>query len=321
MPTKAEINALITVAVKFNTTKVWEIFESYPLCAVCLENGDEYFFTANRADERAILSCLVGVDGLRSYFRTLKEDAAPDARYAQRSIDTYFANGRRAFDGFGFGITPYEWQGTCCLFLSLEPYYIAQSPNAWEAETLTELYTELLELLEWLCVEQPAVSALKLETPVRYYDSSSGKWLNEVHKLKTPPEIKIIPPVDEISAVRLKRANFVNARLELDVILDRREVRFPDEHKPYYPRTIYLADTGHQKVLMQVPITPQQEAASEVIAALIAFISKYGKPEIIQVQSDAVHAMLIEFCDEEQIQLKQVSFLPTINAEVMLDSY
>jgi hypothetical protein len=320
MPTKAEINALITVAVKFNTSKGWEIFDDYPLCAVCLENGDEYFFTANRADERAILACLVGVDGLRSYFRTLKDDAPPDVRYAQRSIDAYFANSRRAFDGFGFGIIPYEWQGTCCLFLSLEPYYIAQSPNAWEAETLTELYGELLELFKWLRTENPIVSALKLETPVRFFDSETGEWKNEVHKLKTPPEIKIIPPVDEISAVRLKRANFIDARLEIDLVLERREIRTADEHKPFYPRTIYLADTGHQKILMYSTITPQQEAASEVISTLVAFISKFGKPDLIQVQTDAVYAMLVEFCDDEQITLKQVSFLPTINAELILDN-
>jgi hypothetical protein len=284
------INEMVTAAARLIDLAPWKRFTADCFLSICDENDNEYFISFANG-----IHCLPGADALRSYLRYLQNPEDADIALRLRSLALII-------------------KGKELEFASFEPGFVPWELSEYEMFVLTAAYKRATELLEWVNEVNPAVDFSRFESPIRRWDAETSQWVNEVHQLVLPPVATIvIEPPDEFTRYRIAAKQRIDAMIELDVFMLSRPTTEEGFDKPFYPTMIVLADRPNNITLDVRLLPPGRNIPAETIETLTDFVDRHGRPAAIYLQTPEVMAMLRGFCDDVNLPLELMAFLPAVN--------
>lgn len=320
--TVSQWGRLYDIALDIKELQPWEKLRESDLIALESPMSEEtvYFSFMGKNRSSFGISCFIGQKGLEGFYdlTDCRDGARSELLFKQNSLVAYFGAQKDVTQEDAALIKSlklcFDRDGDWLYFRCFEPGYVPWPLNLEEVLLLTDLYGALYTALKELFEDAVPVDFTK-QIFCRRMNPETGAWISEVMPRSTrEKQIQNVSITDELMLARIMKRPLVDARLELDVFNIMIEVEDEEYKKPFYPAMILLADAASGRIVEFEVFTPKDSETEHVIALILGFIEKHGRPLIIYLQNPRLQAILGQLCRSTAIPLEMVNFLPSINA-------
>lgn len=316
---------LFDAAIRFKKAKLWNKLFDTELFAVKLSNGENgYCSVMGRLGEYFSLALYVGDSGLLSYYhinspatnsaeerfeRMISQDclqACFDNKDELCLADLNAAQDYAERSGVNFrGAHSYPF------FQRMKPYCVP-----WHITDESEygLLKEALDAALFVSEKLKGVQSEKLgfteKLDIPYLVPADGGY--DWQTLKLPQEMADEMPalgIDRKKAEKLKGLKQLN-KWECKVGHMRTPVHVVPEEAPYFPALLIAVECRNDRVLPLRPVEDYKENAGKLLDEFADSLIEYGRlPKTIAVADDRTYSLLLNFCEELNIELKTVRSL------------
>lgn len=102
---------------------------------------------------------------------------------------------------------------------------------------------------------------------------------------------------------RLEKRPKVEAKIELDLCYLKKPIQDTRFKKPFYARVLLMTDADKKSVIINEPINPIEDEYGCLITALVKYIEKAGKPQVVFVRDGYISRALADTCKRLDIML------------------
>ncbi len=320
--TVSQWGKLYDIALDIKELRPWSKLKDTDIIAVTSPMSEEtYYFSfmgINR--ERYGISCFIGRRGLDGFFslRDSGYNLQSELLCEQYSMIAYFGTQADITEEDAALIRDlklyFPEDRDWLYFRSFEPGYVPWPLSLEEVLLLTDLFGELYAALRGLFADAPEIDFSK-QILLRRPCAESGGWVSETAPIpERRKEYQSIKLTDELLMARLMKRPLVDAKLEFDIFYIMMPLDDKEYKKPFFPMMALLVDSPTGSLIEFEIFTPKDDENEHVIALLLGFIEKHGRPLTICLQNPRLKAALELFCRSTAISLEMVNFLPSINA-------
>lgn len=325
-PTEVQLKELYEAASVFKQTQPWKWL--YDADIICVENPKDkmmgYGSVMGRAGEHFALGVYLGTGGLFGFYQIMKHaDTIPDhqAMHYQNCLMCSFEDrdflaneDRKQIKDLGLS---FRGRNAWPVFRRYEPGYYPWFINEEECIFLTHALRQVLFVAGNVLTGQLKMDMEQGKTIVRYSEEKNGQleWYSKEVQL-TFPAVSYSPVAitDDVLIQKIKKAGSMgNVSFQADICYMISPVRENKGERPYFPRIFVLAEPKSGRILDFEMYKSIGDDADVCLKKLIRMCLKNGVPKEIQVRSEAMSAILEDFCKKTGIRLKVVKCLPGID--------
>ncbi len=322
-PTRPQLEALYTAADAFSQARLWNDFYDADLIAIRDPQSGEIHHCSimGNGGEHFALGVYLGDSGLCGFYNILHGTQGRAILHEQDCIMCSFEDRElltlpdyRQIKDLGLS---YRGRNAWPMFRRYEPGYYPWYVTADECELLTTALVQITAAAKrirtgQLTVDFDSARSILLESRPSKDGLTWHSEPYELHETRVGYRPLIMPDESFMKDVQnAKRQNGVILQLDVDYMPQ--PVQEDKSERPYFPRLLLVADKAEEMVLQYEVYPDVSEDAEQVINAMIAICLNHGRPEKIEIQSEAMFSILKDFCQKTQIGLEQVSDLAIVN--------
>ena len=151
-------------------------------------------------------------------------------------------------------------------------------------------------------------------TLMRKFDDENNVWVNSEEPVIMPDMDYPVPILkDELLINRLKKQRQDDSILELDIAYLNSTINDREYDKPLIPRLCMLVDARKGLVLSQIMVTPGDDVVGLIFETVVNYIIQRGRPKKIVVRDAYMASILIDLCEQTDIEVIESSKLQTID--------
>ena len=203
------------------------------------------------------------------------------------------------------------------MFRRFEPGYNPWFINEEECIFLTHALKQTLFVAGNVLTGQLKMNMEQGKAIVRYTEDKNGKleWYSKEVQLVFPTiSYKPVTITDDVLIQKIKKAGSIwNVSLQADICYMISPVQENKGECPYFPRIFIIAEPKSGQILGYEMYHSIRDDAHVSLNKLIDFCLKNGVPKEIQIRSEAMNAILDDFCKKAGIKLKVVKRLSGID--------
>ena len=203
------------------------------------------------------------------------------------------------------------------MFRRYEPGYNPWFINQEECLFLTHALRQTVFVAGDVLAGRLKMDMEKGRTILRHSEEKDGKieWHSQEIQLLFPKVLyTFVEFNDEILTQRLKKAGSIkNVTLQADTCYMPSAVQEERGERPYFPRIFILAEQKSGRIVDYEMYRNIRDDAKITLHKFIDLCLKNGVPEAIQIRSEAMTAILGDFCRKTGIKLKVVRRLSAID--------
>lgn len=325
-PTEEQLRELYQAASEFKKAQPWKWF--YDSDIICVENPKDktigYCSIMGKAGEHYALGVYLGNDGIYGFYRLMEcGDNIPKHQmlHFHNCIMCSFEDREMLTDAErkqikALGLS-FRGRGAWPMFRRFEPGYSPWFINEEECIFLTHALRQTLIVAADVMDGKLKMNMEHGETVLRYSENRDGKleWFSKEMKL-TVPTVSYTPVEinDDLLVQRIKRAGKMgNVTLQADICYITAPVQENKGERPYFPRVFILAEQVSGMILGFEMYEDISDDANVTLNKLIDICLKEGVPKEIRVRSEAMVAILDDFCKKVGIKLNIVEELPAVD--------
>lgn len=325
-PTNQQLKELYQAALEFKQAQPWKWL--YDTDIICIENPEDktmgYCSIMGRAGEHYALGVYLGDEGIFGFCHLMKHgDAIPrhQALHYQNCIMCSFEDrdllaneDRKQIKDLGLS---FRGRNAWPMFRRYEPGYHPWFINAEECIFLTHALRQTLFVVDDVLAGRLRMDMRQGKTIVRYSEEKDGKleWHSKEIQLEFPTvSYSPIEITDDILIQKIKKAGSMgDVLLQADICYMHSPVQENRGERPYFPRVFILAEQKSGQILDFEMYQSIGEDANVTLNKLVGMCLENGIPKEIQVRSEAMVAILSDFCKKTGIKLKVVKRLTSID--------
>ncbi len=213
----------------------------------------------------------------------------------------------------------YDSESEDCLYFRRYEYrYCPSILNIEEAERFAQILDNLKYMLNTYFESNIEIDFSSNMLRLSRDEKNGELVLNSVPgKLRTGSS-RVLHITNESLMIKLKKKSKVEAKLELDLCFLKHPIRDIKFKKPFYARVLLMTDVGRNSVILNEPVTPEEDEYGMLITALVRYVEQAGKPQVIFVRDGYIKRALSDTCNKLDIMLVVSPKLPGIDKVVEL---
>lgn len=316
-----EWRALYDIAIKLKELKPWEKLWDMDLITIIESNKKEPCVCSilGKGGECYAIAAYNGLDSIRGFFEMAYSNDVPAhqlIRY-QNNIMCNYGNRdelttkeRNLIKELGLS---FRGKNNWIYFRTFETGYAPYMPNRDEV-------LEFIRILEHVYMAMEALNkGMKIDfengnTLMRKFDKEKNQWINSEESVIIPDMDYPVPILnDEVLMNRLKKQKSDPCILELDIAYLNSTINDNDYEKPIIPRLCMLVDSKKGLILSQNMITPEDDVVDVIFETVVNYIIQRGRPKNIVVRDAYMASILIDLCEQTDIELIESAKLHTID--------
>lgn len=192
------------------------------------------------------------------------------------------------------------------MFRRYEPGYNPWFINEEECVFLTHALKQALFVAGNVLTGQLKINMEHGKTIVRYSENKSGKleWYSKEVQLAFPTvSYNPVTITDDLLIQKIKKAGSMgNVSLQADICYMISPIQEKKGEHPYFPRIFILAKQKSGQILSFEMYHSIRDDAHVSLNKLIDFCLKNGVPREIQIRSEAMNAILDDFCKKTVVK-------------------
>ncbi|MBS3987049.1 MAG: hypothetical protein KGZ38_03735 [Erysipelothrix sp.] len=324
-PTDAQLKELYQAALEFKNAQPWKWL--YDADLICVENPRDktmgYCSVMGRGGEHYALGVYLGDEGIFGFCNLMENaDIIPqhEALHLQNCImcsfedrDMLASADRKQIKALGLS---FRGRNAWPIFRRYEPGYHPWFINQEECIFLTHALRQTLFVAANVISGQLKMDMERRKTILRYSKEENGKlqWYSKEISLPYPTvSYKPVKINDDMVIQKIKKAGSMgNIQLQIDTCYVTSPVRESKDERPYFPRVLIIAEQKSRQVVDFEMYQSITDDARVTLNKLMGMCLERGTPKEIQVRSEAMIAILDDFCKKTGIKLKMVKRLTII---------
>ena len=324
-PTDEQLKELYQAALEFKNAQPWKWL--YDADIICVENPRDktmgYCSVMGRGGEHYALGVYLGDEGIFGFCNLMENaDIIPqhEALHLQNCIMCSFedrdmlANAdRKQIKALGLS---FRGRNAWPMFRRYEPGYHPWFINQEECIFLIHALRQTLFVATNVISDQLKMDMERGKTILRYSKEEDGKLQWYSKEISLPYPIVSYKPLeinDHVLIQKIKKAGSRgNISLQVDTCYMTSPVQENKDERPYFPRVLIIAEQKSGQVVDFEMYQSITDDANVTLNKLMRMCLERGTPKEIQARSDAMIAILDDFCKKAGIKLKMVKRLTII---------
>ena len=324
--THDQLKELYQAASEFIQAQPWKEF--YDADIICVENPRDkaigYCSIMGRAGEHYALGVYLGNEGIFGFYHLMEHaDSIPShqALHYQNCLmcsfedrDLLSVEDRKQIKDLGLS---FRGRNVWPMFRRYEPGYHPWYINEEECIFLTHALKQTLFVAGNVLAGQLEMDMEQGKTILRYSEENGSKleWHSKKVQMKFPTvSYSPVKINDDILIQKIKMAGSMgNVSLQVDTLYMPSAVQENKGERPYYPRVFILAEQKSGQILGFEMYQSVSDDANVTLNKLMDICLENGIPKEIQVRSEAMEAILGDFCKKTGTKLKVVKRLSAID--------
>lgn len=325
-PTHEQLKELYQVALEFKQEQPWKwLFDAD---IICVENPMDtsmgYCSVMGRAGQHYALGVYLGDEGIFGFCNLMEHaDSIPSHQvlHYQNCLmcsfedrDILANDDRKQIKDLGLS---FRGRNAWPMFRRYEPGYDPWFINEEECIFLTHALKQTLFVATHVRGGQLKMDMEQGKTILRHSEEKDGKieWYSKEIQLAFPTvSYSPVKITDEMMAQKIKKAERMgNVSVQIDTCYMPSAVQEKRGERPYFPRVFVLAEQKSGQILDFKMYQNIHDDANVTLNKIINFCLENGIPKEIQVRSEAMVAILEDFCKKTDIKLKVVKHLQSID--------
>ncbi|PLR75973.1 hypothetical protein CU633_18065 [Bacillus sp. V3-13] len=325
-PTDEQLKELYQAASNFKLAQPWNWL--YDADIICIENPKDktmgYCSIMGRGGEHYALGVYLGDEGIFGFYNLMENsDTIPDHQvlHFQNCLMCSFEDrdqlaneDRKQIKTLGLS---FRGRNAWPMFRRFEPGYNPWFINQEECIFLTHALRQTLFVATNVMTGQLRMDMEQGKTILRYSEEKDGKleWYCKEIQLAFPTvSYSPVTISDDVLIQKIKKAGSMgDVSLQADTCYMPSAVQENKDKRPYFPRIFILAEQKSGQVLDFEIYGSVRDDANVTLNKLIGMCLEKGIPKEIQVRSEAMAAILDDFCKKAGIKLKVVKRLSGID--------
>jgi len=325
-PTEEQLKELYEAASVFKQVQPWKWL--YDADIICVENPEDktmgYCSVMGRAGEHYALGVYLGDEGIFGFYHLMEHaDTIPShqALHYQNCLMCSFEDrdlltneDRKQIKDLGLS---FRGRNAWPMFRRYEPGYNPWFISEEECIFLTHALKQTLFVAGNVLTGQLRMNMERGKTIVRYSEEKNGKleWYSKEVQLAFPTvSYSPVTITDDVLIQKIKKTGSMgNVSLQADTCYMTSAVQENKGERPYFPRVFILAEPKSGQILDFEMYRSISDDANVTLNKLISMCLENGVPKEIQVRSEAMAAILDDFCKKTGIKLKVVKRLSGID--------
>jgi len=325
-PTEEQLKELYKAASDFKQAQPWNWL--YDADIICIENPKDktigYCSIMGKGGEHFALGVYLGDEGIFGFCEIMKNaDTIPSHQvlHYQNCLMCSFEDrdlltneDRKQIKTLGLS---FRGRNAWPMFRQYEPGYYPWFINQEECIFLTHALKQALFVANSVKTGQLKMDMEQGKTILRYSEKKDGKleWYSKEIQLAYPTVSYKPIKIDNDSLIqKIKKAGSMgNVVLQADTCYMTSPVQDNKNERPYFPRIFILAEQKSGQILNFGTYQSIEEDANITLNHIIDMCLENGIPKEIQVRSEAMSAILGDFCKKTGIKLKNIKRLSVID--------
>jgi len=325
-PTEEQLKELYQAASDFKQVQPWKWL--YDADVICVENPKDktmgYCSVMGRAGEHYALGVYLGDAGIYGFYYLMENaDTMPSyqALHYQNCLmcsfedrDLLTNDDRKQIKNLGLS---FRGRNAWPMFRRFEPGYHPWYINKEECIFLTHALRQTLFVAKGVMSGQLKIDMEHGKTILRYSEEKDGnlEWYSKEIQLAIPTVLyKPVEINDDVLIQKIKKAGSMGSvSLQADIRYMPSPIQEHKDERPYFPRVFILAERKSGLIIDFEVYQSIRDDANVALNKLISMCLEKGAPKEIQVSSEAMVAILGDFCRKTGIKLKIVKNLSAID--------
>lgn len=316
-----EWRALYDIAIKLKELEPWEILWDMDLITIIESNKKEPCVCSiiGKGGECYGIAAYDGVDSIKGFFEMAYSSEIPShqlIRY-QNNIMCNYGNRdeltTKERDIIKKLDLKFRGKNNWIYFRTFESGYVPYMPNRDEVLEFTKILKHVYMAIDALN-KGIDVDFKNGNTLMRKFDDKNNIWVNSEEEVIMPDmDYPVLILKDELLINRLKKQRQDNSILELDIAYLNSQISDREYDKPLIPRLCMLVDARKGMVLSQNMVTPGDDIVNLIFETVVNYIIQRGRPKNIVVRDAYMASILIDLCEQTDIEVIESSKLHTID--------
>lgn len=325
-PTEEQLKELYEAASAFKQVQPWKWL--YDADIICVENPKDktmgYCSVMGKGGEHYALGVYLGNEGIFGFYNLMENaNTIPrhQALHFQNCLmcsfedrDLLANDDRKQIKALGLS---FRGRNAWPMFRRFEPGYNPWFINQEECIFLTHALRQTLFVATHVITGQFRMDMEQGRTILRYSEKKDGKleWYSKEIQLALPTvSYSPVKINDDVLIQKIKKAGTMgNVSLQADTCYMPSAVQENKGERPFFPRVFILAEQKSGMVMDFEMYESISDDANVTLNKLINICLEKGIPKEIQVRSEAMAAILDDFCKKTGIKLKIVKRLSVID--------
>lgn len=316
-----EWRALYDIAIKLKELKPWETLWDMDLITIIESNKKEPCVCSimGKGGECYGIAAYYGLDSIKGFFEMAYSSEMPSHQLIRYQNNVMCNYGNRdelttkERDIIKKLDLKFRGKNNWIYFRTFESGYAPYMPDRDEVLQFTRILKHVYMAIDSLNKGMD-IDFKNGNTLMRKFDDENNIWVNSEEAVIMPDMDYPVPILkDELLINRLKKQRQDDSILELDIAYLNSAINDREYDKPLIPRLCMLVDARRGLVLSQNMVTPGDDVVDLIFETVVNYIIQRGRPKSIVVRDAYMASILIDLCEQSDIEVIESLKLHTID--------